>query len=221
MSDAFPSTRSKPDRPQAGLRREGREAAVQFLFQLDFQPDELPPPDNDFWKLRAGAADPDALTPIPARPPIPPKARAFAEMLIQGFCQHREQVDELIVRFARNYKLSRLAAVDRNILRLAVYEILHNAEVPPVVAINEAIELAKEYGSEESGRFVNGLLDRVRAEVPRNARKAAQRPQGSDGPAPAAAAPVVQEAQVPVAPTADSTAPHKDAVAPPSETQPH
>ncbi len=65
--------------------------------------------------------------------------------------------------------------MDRNILRLAVYEILHNKEVPPVVAINEAIELAKEYGSEESGRFVNGLLDRIRAESPRSPRQALRR----------------------------------------------
>ena len=170
-------------RPQAGLRREGREAAIQFLFHLDFQPPTSPDspsadivpcpvPDADFWKLRTGAEDPDELSPTPARAPIAPKARAFAESLVQGVWAHREELDELITRFSRNYRLSRLAAVDRNILRLAVYEILHNKEVPPVVAINEAIELAKEYGSEESGRFVNGLLDRIRAESPRAPRQA-------------------------------------------------
>ena len=170
-------------RPQAGLRREGREAAIQFLFHLDFQPPtsaespsgqpvSSPVPDADFWKLRTGAEDPDELSPIPARAPIAPKARAFAESLVQGVWTHRAELDELISKFSRNYKLSRLAAVDRNILRLAVYEILHNKEVPPVVAINEAIELAKEYGSEESGRFVNGLLDRIRAESPRAPRQA-------------------------------------------------
>ncbi len=175
---------SKPAlRPQAGLRREGREAAIQFLFHLDFQPPAHadtptdvttagPVPDADFWKLRTGAEDPDELSPIPSRAPIAPKARAFAENLVQGVWTHREELDELITRFSRNYRLSRLAAVDRNILRLAVYEILYNKEVPPVVAINEAIELAKEYGSEESGRFVNGLLDRIRAESPRSPRQA-------------------------------------------------
>lgn len=171
-----------PLRPQAGLRREGREAAIQYLFQLDLHeqradeaaPDGVSLPDGDFWKLRAGGDDPDELNPVPARAPLAPKARAFAEALVQGVCLHRREVDEIISRLARNYKLSRIAAVDRNILRLAVYEILHNTEVPPVVAINEAIELAKQYGSEESGRFVNGVLDRVRAEVGRPARKAAK-----------------------------------------------
>lgn len=179
---APPQAKAAP-RPQAGLRREGREAAIQFLFHLDFQPPTSPDspsadivpcpvPDADFWKLRTGAEDPDELSPTPARAPIAPKARAFAESLVQGVWAHREELDELITRFSRNYRLSRLAAVDRNILRLAVYEILHNKEVPPVVAINEAIELAKEYGSEESGRFVNGLLDRIRAESPRAPRQA-------------------------------------------------
>jgi N utilization substance protein B len=169
MSQSNPT--EKRDRPQAGLRREGREAAIQYLFQLDFQSlaDEVP--DANFWKLRTATEDPDSLNPMPARSPIAPKARSFAESLIQGVRTHREQLDELIVRFAKNYQLSRLAAVDRNILRLAIYELLHNPEVPPVVAINEAIELAKHFGSEDSGRFVNGLLDRVRAEIPRPARQ--------------------------------------------------
>jgi len=109
------------------------------------------------------------------RAPIAPKARAFAESLIRGVSSHRDELDELITKFSRNYRLSRLAAVDRNILRLAVYEILHNKEVPPVVAINEAIELAKQYGSEDSGRFVNGLLDRIRAESQRGPREASPR----------------------------------------------
>ncbi len=184
MSDS--TNPSKADRPQSGLRREGREAAIQFLFQRDFHPADAPAttailptteqtgPDPDFWKLRAGAADPDELNPLPARGPIAPKARAFAESLIQGVCLHQDAIDELITRLAKNYRLSRIAAVDRNILRLAVFEIVHTREVPPVVAINEAIELAKQFGSEDSGRFVNGLLDKVRAEFPRPAREAAR-----------------------------------------------
>jgi N utilization substance protein B len=166
-----PRPTQKRDRPQAGLRREGREAAIQFLFLLDFHKDEAMAPDANFWKLRNGTEDPDELNPMPSRSPIAPKARAFAEALVQGVCAHRDEIDALITRFAKNYQLSRLAAVDRNILRLGVYEFLHNAEVPPVVAINEAIELAKQFGSEDSGRFVNGLLDRIRAEVPRPSRK--------------------------------------------------
>lgn len=114
--------------------------------------------------------DPDEPALTPARPPIAPKARAFAETLVRGVLENLEQLDALISKFSRNYLLCRLAAVDRNILRLAVYEILYNKEAPPVVAINEAIELAKEFGSEESGRFVNGILDRIRAETPRPPR---------------------------------------------------
>jgi N utilization substance protein B len=173
-------------RPQAGLRREGREAAIQFLFHLDFQgsgahenhlhesgPEALA--DADFWRLRLSLEDPDDPTAPSTRAPIAPKARLFAESLVRGVCGQINQLDALISKFSRNYQLSRLAAVDRNILRLAVYEILYNSEVPPVVAINEAIELAKQYGSEESGRFVNGVLDRIRAETPRPAREGARR----------------------------------------------
>jgi N utilization substance protein B len=188
----FPDQSSTQDNPksgarsQSGLRREGREAAIQFLFQQDFHlgtgtAEELestvtdPSSDADFWKLRNSREDFDENTPEPVRAPIAPKARAFAESLIRGVSSHRDELDELITKFSRNYRLSRLAAVDRNILRLAVYEILHNKEVPPVVAINEAIELAKQYGSEDSGRFVNGLLDRIRAESQRGPREASPR----------------------------------------------
>jgi len=180
MSDTSSTSGKKPERPHAGVRREGREAAIQYLFQLDFQEGERPTPDSDFWKLRAGAEDPDELNPIPARPPIAPKARAFAESLLQGVCTHKADLDEIITRYARNYRLSRLAAVDRNILRLAVYEMFHTTEVPPVVAINEAIELAKQYGSEESGGFVNGLLDKMRGELKRPARNADRAPKQNE-----------------------------------------
>jgi N utilization substance protein B len=192
MSDS--PSQSKTSKPNSGLRREGREAAIQFLFQQDFQsvesahekaanlPVELPVPEPDFWKLRNGAADPDELNPLPARGPIAPKARAFAESLIKGVCLHQASIDELITRLAKNYRLSRIAAVDRNILRLAVFEIIHTTEVPPVVAINEAIELAKQFGSEDSGRFVNGLLDKVRAEFPRAARQVARAVVAGPGP---------------------------------------
>jgi N utilization substance protein B len=155
------------------------------LFHLDFQnpsnerieegaPETDHCPDADFWRLRTGMNDPEDLPSAEPRPPIAPKAKAFAEKLVRGVITYRQEIDELITKYARNYRLSRLAVVDRNILRLAIYEIFHSAEVPPVVAINEAIELAKAYGSEESGRFVNGLLDRIRAESPRPPRDASR-----------------------------------------------
>ena len=148
---------------KSGLRRDGREAAVQYLFQLDHQGFENATPDGDFWRLRATSAESES----PQPPPIAPKARAFAESLVSGVCLNQPAIDELIVRFAQNYQLQRLAAVDRSILRLSVYELVFSTEAPPAVAINEAIEIAKRFGSEESGRFVNGLLDRIRKEVPR------------------------------------------------------
>ena len=89
---------------------------------------------------------------------------------------HLKGIDERIGKFTANYDLHRIATVDRNILRVGIYEMLHCVDVPPVVAINEAIEIAKRFGGEESGRFINGILDRVRAELPRPARVAMNKP---------------------------------------------
>src|SRR5437867_3954700 len=83
-----------------------------------------------------------------------------------------EKMEERIRRYAENYEFRRIAAVDRNVLRLAIYEMLFRDDIPPVVSINEAIELAKKFGGAESGRFVNGILDRVRKELTRPAREA-------------------------------------------------
>ncbi|MEK0446150.1 MAG: utilization substance protein B-like protein [Verrucomicrobiota bacterium] len=165
MSD----TRTSSQRPKSGLRRAAREAAVQFLYFWDIQEGGEPLPDSDFWRLRSGEHDPEE-TSDPKPPPLPPKAKAFAEALIQGVMCRREGVDETIIRYAKNYELHRIAAVDRNILRLAVYELLHSAEVPPVVAIHEAIEIAKKFGTEDSSRFVNGILDRIRADLTNTSR---------------------------------------------------
>ena len=154
---------------KVGIRRDGREAAVQYLFQLDYQGFDIPAPDPDFWRLRSTSSDADKQQP----PPIAPKARAFAESLIKGVCENRHEIDTLIVRFTQNYQLQRLAAVDRSILRMSVYELIFSTDAPAAVAINEGIEIAKRFGSEESGRFVNGLLDRIRKEVPRGSPKAA------------------------------------------------
>lgn len=145
-----------------GKRREGREAAVQFLFCSDINP-ELTPGDIDgfFDTIR----------------PASPRVREFAKVLAAGVCEHRAAIDTAIEDHTENYKLDRLSAVDRSILRLAIYEILFRDDVPNAVAINEAIEVAKRFGTEESGRFVNGILDGLR-------RKIAPRPIPSPSPAP-------------------------------------
>jgi N utilization substance protein B len=147
-----------------GKRREGREAAVQFLYQLDLNNRELSATARQFWDLRSA---PGAALP-------PDKMQAFTAELVAGVMEHVSEIDERITRYSANFELHRIAAVDRNILRLAIYEMLFCPDVPPVVAINEAIEIAKRFGSEESGRFVNGILDRVRGDLGRPAREAAQ-----------------------------------------------
>src|SRR3989338_3536523 len=89
-----------------------------------------------------------------------PTARA-ADELVRGARARQAEIDRLITQYAEHWELDRMAVVDRNILRLAVYELLWHAEVPPKVAINAAIEMAKKFGTKDSGRFINGVLDRV------------------------------------------------------------
>jgi len=144
-----------------GKRREGREAAVQFLFQIDLNGEKLPGDAGTFWALRSG----------PGKAAVTAKTRAFTEQLVQGVTGHLEEIDGWIKKFTANYEVSRLAAVDRNILRVAIFEMLHALDVAPVVIINEAIEIAKKYGTEKSGGFVNGILDRIKQEVGRPARE--------------------------------------------------
>ncbi len=139
-----------------GLRRQAREAALQFLYQYDLtQPERMEPALNGFWKIAE----------------LKPEVRAFAEGLLRGVTEHRPQLDEKIASLADNWDFDRLAVVDRNIIRLALYEMLHRPEIPPVVSINEAIEIAKKFGSEESGKFVNGILDRAKKDILRPARQ--------------------------------------------------
>lgn len=87
------------------------------------------------------------------------EAFLYAQLLVRGTVEHREEIDRLIRGQADNWRLERMPAVDRNILRLAVYEMLYEHDIPKLVVVDEAIELAKKFGSEQSGRFVNGLLD--------------------------------------------------------------
>lgn len=129
-----------------GKRREAREAALQFLYSHDLQ---AQPDERDlaaFWELR----------------PMRPDARAFAEELINGVLEKWPLLDEHLLKHVRNYELQRVAAVDRNILRLAIFELLERPGTPQPVVINEAIEIAKRFGSPDSSRFVNGILDSVR-----------------------------------------------------------
>ena len=105
---------------------------------------------------------------------LSPSARRFCDGLVLGTQKNQALIDEVISKNTQNFELNRIAAVDRNILRIAVYEMFHCPETPPVVSINEAIEIAKKLSTEDSGRFVNGVLDQIKAGLNRPARSAAE-----------------------------------------------
>ncbi len=134
-----------------GVRREGREAAVQYLYQHDLNPTSELTDVAIFYKMRG----------------LSPAARRFSDELIPGILAAKEEIDALLVANIDNYELKRLAAIDRNVLRLSVYEMLHCPQVPAVVSINEAIDIARKYSTDESGKFVNGVLDKIRKDLPR------------------------------------------------------
>ncbi|HXN83224.1 MAG TPA: transcription antitermination factor NusB [Myxococcales bacterium] len=129
-----------------GSRSKARECALQALYQLDTSSG---PPGDALAGILAHFEAVDADT------------TRFAEQLVRGVQQEKAVIDGLIQRTSTNWKLERMARVDRNILRLAVYELLRRPEVPVKVTLNEAVELGKKYGSEESSAFVNGILDRI------------------------------------------------------------
>jgi len=133
-----------------GRRRQARELALQLLYELDVRGDADPGPVIDAFWQRQQAHD---------------AVRAFADTLVRGVKEHQPKIDELIGRFAEHWELDRMAVVDRNVLRSGIWELLWGVDVPPKVAINEALEIARRFSTEESTRFVNGLLDRVRREL--------------------------------------------------------
>jgi N utilization substance protein B len=126
-----------------GSRRRARELALQLLYQHEMTetPPEQMQEDLEDWRNATAGI------------------RQFADVLIRGTLEHLEEIDDELARQTAHWRLERLAAVDRNILRLAMYELLYHAETPHAVVIDEAIEIAKKYGAEESARFVNGVLD--------------------------------------------------------------
>ena len=162
-----------------GLRREARERAVQFLFQYDLNKSEnVDEALEQFWRSQAGAAIAEDKAParwnepVEVPPPTTDEAaiRLFAEPLIRGALAKVPELDETIQGYAKNWDLRRMAVVDRNILRLAIYEMKYRDDIPPVVSINEAVDIAKRFSTEDSGKFVNGILDRVKADLMRPAR---------------------------------------------------
>ena len=162
-----------------GMRREARERAVQFLFQHDLnQPEHLDEALSHFWESQRAAAlaEDKADARWGQQMELPPPTteetavQAFAEPLIRGVLEHLAEADAQIKKYAQNWDIHRMAVVDRNVLRLAIYEMLHRDDIPPVVSINEAVDIAKRFSTEESGRFVNGILDKIKGDLMRPSR---------------------------------------------------
>lgn len=137
-----------------GGRHEARQWAVQFLFQRDFNAGEIESALGEFWQDKKPGD----------------KARLFAEELIRGVEAKKDDLDKLIRKYAEHWDVKRMGAVDRNVMRVALYEMTHRPDIPPVVSINEAVEIAKDLSGVESGKFVNGILDRACKEQDRPAR---------------------------------------------------
>ncbi|MBI4126739.1 MAG: transcription antitermination factor NusB [Deltaproteobacteria bacterium] len=136
-----------------GTRRKGRECAVQSLYQEEVRGGKSAPLPDAFWDEAEAS----------------PEARVFAERLGTGVREHLDELDRLIATHSAHWRIERMAAVDKSILRMAAYELVHCPDIPIKVTINEAVDIAKRFGTEESGSFINGILDSlakaVRGEV--------------------------------------------------------
>jgi transcription antitermination factor NusB len=130
-------------------RTRARELAVQFLYQLDLRSDDVLDSLGEFLEGETDDAD----------------VREFATRLALGTRQRQEETDRCLREVARNWDLKRMAALDRNVLRMAVFELMHCPDIPPKVTINEAIEIGKKFSTANSGAFINGILDRVRLDL--------------------------------------------------------
>ncbi len=147
-----------------GNRRRARESALQLLYQDEFHTGGAREAVAHFW---TSFAERD-----PARAEFVDEIRSFCMNLVDGVRQNAQQIDALIRGAAKNWRLERMSRVDRNILRMATFELLALSDIPPKVTLNEAIEIAKAYGSEDSSAFINGILDKISRQV---------RPHGIDG----------------------------------------
>lgn len=125
-----------------------RECALKILYRIEISRESVDSSLKDFWSKSAESMDKES--------------HDFAEILVKGTCDNITAIDEVISKYADNWGISRMAVIDRNIMRMSVYEMLYRNDIPPNVSINEAIELAKKYGDVDSGKFVNGILDKIK-----------------------------------------------------------
>jgi N utilization substance protein B len=132
-----------------GHRRAARECALQMMYELDVgrhSKDEIL---RTYWQMNEH----------------PQKVRDFADLLFEGTVQRLKEIDKVIQQHTKNWRLVRMAAVDRNVLRLAVFEFLSGGKTPDTVVINEALEIARKFSTNESAQFVNGILDSIKNEM--------------------------------------------------------
>ncbi|HNX82450.1 MAG TPA: transcription antitermination factor NusB [Candidatus Omnitrophota bacterium] len=134
-------------------RTQAREIAIQILYQIDITKDTVDEALANFWLANVDE-------------PIEEEIKNFSRGLIQGTLDNQTLIDEKLNSYANNWSLGRMAVVDRNILRLGCFELLFRQDIPPKVSINEAVELAKKYSGVEAGKFVNGILDKIKMERP-------------------------------------------------------
>ena len=161
-------------------RRQAREWALQMLFQIDHNPvKDLESAFAEFWQqqVTAQSEDNDGRVNRPAAEAsadtgeVPPKIQAFTERVVRGVVNNREAIDQRLTDYVKNWPLHRMGGIERNVMRLAFYELFFEEETPPIVCINEAVDLAKYFSNAEAGRFVNGILDRAAKEVKRPSRR--------------------------------------------------
>lgn len=129
-----------------GARRSGREAALQMLFQLEASGVSADQAVELFWRTFEDAD---------------PEGRAYADAIVRGVAEHHEAIDKRVTAASQNWRLERMSRVDRNLLRLGTWELMFRADIPRAVILDEAVELAKSFGTDESSAFVNGVLDRI------------------------------------------------------------
>ena len=142
-----------------GPRRRSREVAVQIIYQMDASPElEADAALNLYFTHLAADINEGEPGSEPSRVGID---RTMVEELVRGFAKHRQELDELLATLSQNWRVERMAPVERNVIRLALYELKYCEGVPVSVALNEAVELAKRFGSTEGAAFVNGMLDRA------------------------------------------------------------
>ena len=126
-------------------RTQAREFALQILYHRDLNPEPVESLLPSFWEAT----------------PTLPEVREYTERLVQGTLFHLDEIDGVLAKYAEHWELHRMAVVDRNIMRFGAYELLYVEDVPPKVVINEAVNIAKKFSQEDSGKFVNGILDKI------------------------------------------------------------